>query len=227
MTLEQVRKLKAELLTRLVAAEAQLEERISELTTEASKEKPDWNSIFNKDKKSKSKEAKEKKDVDDSESTDRDEDAEEEEKDRPTPFGGNPKEKAKPKPPPFGGGKKKAEEKKDKKAPSKKFPPKKFPPKKDAPKKDDEDITVNISFGKSEARRFGNLLNFDEWLSLREDCGKPEPPRKMEKVAWKEKISKKIRDLVGDLSDDYKGHIKMNGTVEPFKVLDKRTLRRS
>lgn len=43
--------------------------------------------------------------------------------------------------------------------------------------------------------------------------------RKMEKINHTSKISKGVRKGENDLSKDYKGHIKKNGTVEPFKVL--------
>ena len=43
--------------------------------------------------------------------------------------------------------------------------------------------------------------------------------RKMEKINHKSKISKGTRNGEDDLSKDYKGHIKKNGTVEPFKVI--------
>lgn len=59
---------------------------------------------------------------------------------------------------------------------------------------------------------------FEEWLKLREDCGKPEAPHGMKKVGHDDKKSKGTRDGAGDLSGDYKGHISHNGTVEPWKV---------
>jgi len=58
--------------------------------------------------------------------------------------------------------------------------------------------------------------------SIKEDCGKPHPVRGMKKLNDKEVISKGVRKGSSDLSKDYKGHIKMNGDVEPFKVVKKR-----
>lgn len=54
-----------------------------------------------------------------------------------------------------------------------------------------------------------------------EDCGEPHKPRKMKKINHSEVTSKGVRKGEKDLSADYKGHIGMNGDVEPFKVLKK------
>lgn len=64
-------------------------------------------------------------------------------------------------------------------------------------------------------------LTFAQWLAISEDCGEPHKPRKMQKINDKLKKSKGVRSHEDDLSSDYKGHIKMNGDVEPFKHLTK------
>ncbi len=50
---------------------------------------------------------------------------------------------------------------------------------------------------------------------------KPHGVRGMKKIGHKEVVSKGVRQGDKDLSADYKGHIKMNGDVEPFKVMKK------
>lgn len=55
-----------------------------------------------------------------------------------------------------------------------------------------------------------------------EDCGEPHAPRKMQKINRKEIISKGTRNAANDLSSDYKGNVKMNGDVEPFRVMKKK-----
>lgn len=52
--------------------------------------------------------------------------------------------------------------------------------------------------------------------------GKPSGPRKMKKADRKEVVSSGVRHGEKDLSKDYKGHIKMNGEVEPFQVMKKK-----
>lgn len=52
-----------------------------------------------------------------------------------------------------------------------------------------------------------------------EDCGEPHKPRKMEKAKHSEVVSKGVRKGEKDLSSDYKGHIKTNGDIEPFKKI--------
>ena len=47
---------------------------------------------------------------------------------------------------------------------------------------------------------------------------KPTAPHGMQKISSEEKKSKGSRDIRDDLSGDYKGHIKQNGTVDPFKL---------
>ena len=47
-----------------------------------------------------------------------------------------------------------------------------------------------------------------------------DPVRSSKKAPYKEKIAGP-RDQRDDLSSDYKGHIAMNGTVEPYKVVAK------
>jgi|GEM_PF-3991615 len=57
------------------------------------------------------------------------------------------------------------------------------------------------------------------WMTSESDGdGKPNAPHGMQKLADAEKKSAGSRDLRKDLSADYKGHIKSNGTVEPFKL---------
>lgn len=52
--------------------------------------------------------------------------------------------------------------------------------------------------------------------------GKPSAPRGMKKIGNKEVISKGVRSIgKSDLSADYKGHIGMNGEVEPFELVKK------
>lgn len=51
-------------------------------------------------------------------------------------------------------------------------------------------------------------MKFKEWLE------------KMEKIKNQEKkVPDGVRDLRQDLSRDYKGHLKRNGTVEPWKII--------
>jgi len=187
MTLEQVQKLKAELLSRLINAEEQLEAKVSELTIHEGK------------KKEKSKEWKFGKGI------------------KGTVRAAITKHSDK-----FD---------KDCKDPDRLCPYAVFAAKKKkgmTAKYKDQPSTLK---GKPKKRkRFQNecFMTFEEWLPLREDCGKPHPITKMQKIDHEEKKrSPKVRDLRDDLSSDYKGHIKHNGTVEPFKVFDKRTLRRS
>lgn len=60
------------------------------------------------------------------------------------------------------------------------------------------------------------MKNFTEWC---ESKGYTKDPIKGdEKLSKKEKLSGSVRDMRDDLSSDYKGHIKKNGTVAPFKV---------
>ena len=56
------------------------------------------------------------------------------------------------------------------------------------------------------------------WLTSEAGDGKPEAPHGMQKVDYTEKRSKGVRDIRDDLSADYKGNVKHNGTVEPFKL---------
>ena len=49
--------------------------------------------------------------------------------------------------------------------------------------------------------------------------GKPHGVRGMKKNGHKEVASPGVRKGAKDLSKDYKGHINMNGDVEPFKVM--------
>lgn len=63
--------------------------------------------------------------------------------------------------------------------------------------------------------------NFHDWLESRSGDSKPERPLGMDKIGHKEEKSSGTRDGQSDLSADYKGHIKHNGTVEPYKVLKK------
>lgn len=60
-------------------------------------------------------------------------------------------------------------------------------------------------------------IGFKKWLSSRKDS-KPRST-KMQKHPWRQSISKGVRDIEDDLSNDYKGHLVRNGSVDPFKVI--------
>lgn len=64
-----------------------------------------------------------------------------------------------------------------------------------------------------------NFMKFSEWMKLREDCGKPHPPRGMKKIPHTEKKSSGSRMATDDLSSDYVGHVADNGDVAPYKVM--------
>ena len=65
------------------------------------------------------------------------------------------------------------------------------------------------------------MLNFSfkDWMALREDESRPTKPKGMKKNNWKQTLPAGVRCCDKDLSKDYKGHIKHNGDVEPFKVM--------
>lgn len=62
------------------------------------------------------------------------------------------------------------------------------------------------------------MKKFKEWrLEVQENC------EKMEKIPYKEKKSPGTRMVTdNEIGKDYKGHLKKNGTVEPFKVMTKK-----
>lgn len=65
------------------------------------------------------------------------------------------------------------------------------------------------------------LPNFIEWCQqngLRLEATHKEPIRKGKKVADPNKYSGKVHKTTSDLSNDYKGHYAMNGTVDPYEV---------
>ena len=57
------------------------------------------------------------------------------------------------------------------------------------------------------------FIKFQEWLNLKE-----EKEKKMQKLSCKKHPPKGVRCMGQDLSDDYKGPIARNGTVEPWKI---------
>lgn len=69
------------------------------------------------------------------------------------------------------------------------------------------------------------VKDFYEWckennLDLSLESTHKEPVRGMKKAPNKDKFNGP-RDQRDDLSADYKGHVAMNGTVEPYKVVAK------
>ena len=68
------------------------------------------------------------------------------------------------------------------------------------------------------------MKNFIEWckenkLNLESCCKSPVHSGK--KVTDKEEYSGKVRKFKDDL-EDYPGHMADNGTVDPFKIIDKK-----
>ncbi len=65
------------------------------------------------------------------------------------------------------------------------------------------------------------MQNFTEWCKTKGylvEATTKDPIKSGKKFPSKEKTSGKVRDLRDDLSKDYKGNWKKNGTVDPFKV---------
>ena len=65
--------------------------------------------------------------------------------------------------------------------------------------------------------------SFEEWIKFREGTqdGKPNAPHGAKSAGGRDKGEKSsgVNSHVDDLSGDYKGHMKDNGTVEPFSKM--------
>lgn len=64
---------------------------------------------------------------------------------------------------------------------------------------------------------------WEEWLDLREgkQDGKPNAPHGAKSAGGRDKGEKSsgVKSHVDDLSGDYKGHMRDNGTVDPYKKM--------
>jgi hypothetical protein len=63
------------------------------------------------------------------------------------------------------------------------------------------------------------MRTFKEFMEAQDGTQTPAPPSKKELVGYKNKISKGVRDIRDDLSNDYSDPTKFNGDIGPFKLL--------
>ena len=86
-----------------------------------------------------------------------------------------------------------------------------------------QQLKENMKSVSADVTSKGTWSKWEDWLALREgkQDGLPNSPHGAKSCGGRDKGEKSngVNSHVDDLSGDYKGHLKDNGTVEPYKKM--------